>query len=242
MSSNLNLDIFKGFTYISRDDLKKYIRNKTNYEKESSIRWVIYHLVKNKKITKVNQHYFFNGYLKEFAPISFNKTKGKIEKVLKDKYPLLDIVIYESSILNEWLNHQISKNIIFVQTEKIYSEYVFDALKENLHNQVLFYPSIKDFDTYAENDTIIVSNFVTRCPQRTSGYDVRLEKLIVDIFSSDLISEFFSQSEYSNIISNIFGQYKIDTKTLVSYAKRRQLDKLMSSFISSYIPGKEEGK
>jgi len=159
-----------------------------------------------------------------------------IKKTLTEKYSSLEIVVFESSLLNEWINHQVSKNIIFVQVEKYYTENIFNYLKENTNVKILFEPSKDDFYRYAENNTVVVTSIVTRSPRNLKNYTIKLEKLIVDIFSSDLIQEFISSSEFDSLIETLFTKYKINIKTTLSYAKRRLLDDRVYKYIEDYIP------
>lgn len=51
---------------IRRNKLKEIIKRNYPHYKEVSINWVIYKLVKNKVITKLNNNEYIIGYLKEF--------------------------------------------------------------------------------------------------------------------------------------------------------------------------------
>ena len=73
MGNNYKLDGFKDNKYILKEDLVDYIKKTTNYEKKSSIRWVIHELVKSGDITKIDSEHFYNGVLKEFFPKNESK-------------------------------------------------------------------------------------------------------------------------------------------------------------------------
>lgn len=236
MGNNYKLDGFKDNKYILKEDLVDYIKKTTNYEKESSIRWVIHELVKSGEITKIDSEHYYNGALKEFFPKNESNRKKEVNEFVKEKYSNLDIIIYASTILNEWLNHQVSRNIIFVEVEKFYMEDVFASLRDYFKNGVLLNPSIDDYYLYAKDDMIVVSNLITRAPMHKNSREIRIEKLIVDIFSNDLISEFFSHSEYDTVINSVFNMYKVNIKKVFSYAKRRNLSEKLKKYVNSQYP------
>ncbi len=236
MGNNYKLDGLKDKKYILKEDLVNYLKKTTNYEKKSSIRWVIHELVKSGKITKIDSEHFFNGVLKEFFPKNESERKKEVKDFVKEKYSNLDIIVYESTVLNEWINHQVSRNVIFVEVEKFFMEDVFTSLREHFNNDFLLNPSIDDYYLYAKDDMIIVSNLITRAPIHKDSREIRIEKLIVDIFSNDLISEFFSHSEYDTVINSVFNMYKVNIKKAFSYAKRRNLSEKLEKYVKNQYP------
>ena len=224
---------------IPRTQLIEIIKQETNYDKDASIRWVIYQLVKEGLITKLDSNNYMKGHLKKYKPSYVSETKLKIEKLLKNVFPELTIVVYESTMLNEWLNHQVARNVIFVEVDKFYAKNVFQEINQELQHTVLLNPKVDDYYTYAENDVVIVGNLITQAPRNKNSYNIRLEKLIVDLFSFDLITEFISHSEYENLLESLFKDYLVNTKTIIAYTKRRNLLQEVLKHIAKYIP---EGK
>ena len=236
MSNYRKLDGFKNSKYIIKEDLVDYIKKSTDYEKDSSIRWAIHELVKSGEVTKVDSKHFYKGQLKDYSPKVETKEKKVIKKHIKEKYPNLDVVIYEMAIFNEWLNHQISRNVIFVEVEKYFIEDVFTFLRNHITNKILLNPTSEDYYLYAEDNMVIVSSLITRAPMNKKSHEIRLEKLMVDLFSGDLVSKLVSQSEYEAIIDSIFKMYKINIKTIFAYAKRRNLMEITEKFVRKYGP------
>lgn len=236
MSYDIKLDVFENSKYILKEDLVDYIKKSTDYEKDSSIRWVIHELVKSGDITKVDSKHYYKGVLKDYSPKVETEKKKLLKKLINKKYPKLDIVIYETNIFNEWINHQISRNVIFVEVEKYYMQDVFTYLRNHITDKILLNPTTEDFYLYAEDNIIIVSSLVSRAPMNKESYEIKVEKLIVDLFSNDLVSKLFSQSEYAAIIDNLFRTYKVNIKTIYSYAKRRNLIDITKKFVKKYDP------
>lgn len=234
LSIKSKLETYKDI--IPKIKLIEIIKQETNYDKDASIRWVIYQLVKEGLITKLDSKNYIKGHLKKYNPSYDSEIKLKIEKLLKNVFPELTIVVYESTMLNEWLNHQVARNVTFVEVDKFYTQNVFQEIKQELRQTVLLNPKVDDYYTYAENDMVVIGNLITQAPKNKNSFNIRLEKLIVDLFSSDLITEFISHSEYENLLESLFKDYLINTKTLIAYAKRRNLLQEVLKHIAKYIP------
>ncbi len=224
---------------VSKTQLIEIIKQETNYDNDASIRWVIYRLVKEGLIMKIDSKNYMKGQLKKYSPSYDSEAKLRVEKLLKSVFPELDIVVYESTILNEWLNHQVARNVIFIEVDKFYTQNIFQEIKQKLQHTVLLNPRVDDYYTYAENDMIIVGNLITQSPRNKNSYNIRLEKLIVDLFSSDLITEFISHSEYENLFESLFKVYLVNTKTIIAYAKRRNLVQDTLNYIAKYMPERD---
>ena len=66
-------------------------------------------------------------------------------KKIEEQYPELDFRIFELVQLNEFVNHQIAHNVIFVSVESGLGAYVFDSLKERYTGKILLNPSVETF-------------------------------------------------------------------------------------------------
>lgn len=238
MSNKYKLDVFEDDTYILKEDLVDYIKETTSYKKDSSIRWVVQKLVKSGEVTKVDSKHFYKGLLKEYSPVLESPIKLQLKSFMIEKYPNLECVIYETHILNEWLNHQIARNVIFVEVEKFYMEDVFTSIRESFTKNILLNPTEEDYYLYADNDSVVISNLISRAPRNKDSYEIKLEKLIVDLFSNDLLTKLFSQSEVETILDNLFKMYKLNLKTAFAYAKRRNLLDITQRYLKKYDPSK----
>jgi len=109
--------------------------------------------------------------------------------------------VYESTILNEWVNHLIARNVLFVDVEKDYMPNVFRTLQEKLQTTILLKPSVDEYYLYASDATIIVSNLITQAPIRNDSYDIRIEKLLVDVFANSLLKEFVSANDIEYMVA-----------------------------------------
>lgn len=204
---------------VSKQTLINVIKKENPNYKESSIRWTIYKLIKQGVITQLGNNTYYNGKLKSYRSNSESSLIKDIKLVLSKTFSNISYVIYETKILNEWVNHQISRNIIFVEVEKFFMKDVFRVVQKNYSN-TLFNPKANDYYMY-QGDLVIISGLVTQAPIDNDSKSIKLEKLIVDFYTKDLINDFITDEEKEEVIHDMFKTYKINKKTILAYAKRR---------------------
>ena len=205
---------------IKRDNLYDMIKKFHPDYKDSSIRWVIHRLVTKGIISKINHKQFIKGVKKLYQQKFNSQDTNKIIDLINKDYPNIKIVVYESTLLNEWVNQQISRKTIFVEVEKYYMADVFRSIYDNVSNRVLLNPKTEDFYLYT-NDLIVVNALVTQAPINSEKRTIKIEKLIVDLFTKDLITEFVNEDEKEEVVQSIIKSYIVNEKTLYAYAKRR---------------------
>ena len=131
-------------------------------------------------------------------------------------------MVFESVLLNEFLNHQIAQNTIYVHVEKDVSSYIFDILQENNTGRVLYRPGIKDFDRYWKRDCVVVLDLISQSPlSQDRPHEITAEKMLVDIISEKSIAATFSPSEVPDVYENVMQSYQIDRRKMNRYAGRR---------------------
>jgi len=217
--------------YIYKNELYEWIAlEHPNYSK-ASYRWAIYNLVHSGLITKIGKNLFIQGHKRKYAYEYVGATHKQIIHYFEKEFPNITAVIYESTILNEWLNHQLARNIVFVEVDKFYSDIIFEKLRNNIQSNILIKPKTDEFTRYAENNTIIIHNLVTQAPTNKHSYEIKLEKLIVDFFSEPSLKMLYSGSELTPMLELIFQQYVIEQKKMFAYAKRRKCDQKIKQYI-----------
>ena len=139
---------------------------------------------------------------------------------MQEQFPLLSYRVWELSWLNEFFNHQLAHNKIFVEVEKDGCDFVFSALVEKFPGRVLLRPKAQDLVQYGTDDGIIIDRLVTEAPKSDGEpYQVPLEKLIVDLFANKNLM--LSKGDYPSAIETMFGKYRIDQVSILRYARRR---------------------
>ena len=113
---------------------------------DNSLIWMIGDLVKRGKLIHVGRdQYTLSGRKKdEYSPV-YSQSAVDIKNHIAGKYPAIGFTVFESTLLNEFLNHLIARNTIFLQTERDTSAFVFDFLRDTTKTIVLYKPSEKDY-------------------------------------------------------------------------------------------------
>ncbi len=236
MTIEERLLLLKDKPSINRDELYQLIRQQHPSYKDASIRWVIYGLVKKGLISKIHQNQYLMGWANIYHQQNSSEERNRIVSYLNKKFPNIRIAVYESTLLNEWVNHQIARNIIFVETEKYFMNDVFRSIYEKFSGKVLLNPNKEDLNMY-NDELVIVKPLNSQAPINNKTRDIKIEKLIVDLFTKDLINEFISEDEKENVIQDILKKYRVNQKTIFAYAKRRNNADLLKKILSSYELG-----
>lgn len=163
----------------------------------------------------------------------YSALANEVAALISAAHPLLLFSISELIQVNEFTNHQIAHNIIFLSVENDAAEFVFDTLKEKYPGKVLLKPSVELFHRYWSDNLIVIEKLVTEAPKGKSiAWQARIEKLLVDIMSEPLWKASIAESELPTIFEEAFKRYTVDESCLLRYAQRRAAEKKIKSFIA----------
>ncbi|MBO5568084.1 MAG: hypothetical protein J6A79_04010 [Clostridia bacterium] len=156
------------------------------------------------------------------------------EKIMED-YADLNFQIFELIQLNDFMNHQMAHNTIFVTIENELVDFVFESLWKEHPGRVLLRPNADQYYRYLQDDEIVVSRLPSEAPK---GIDEpwmsRLEKILVDVFTDKLISVIVPDGEKPAIINGAFEEYMVDEGTMIRYARRKGADQKMKHVLQEY--------
>jgi hypothetical protein len=197
-------------------------------------RSTVYYLLKKlsdgKQITKIGRGHYTVTEKKNYA-YELSQTAKDISALVQSEFPLVEYQIWELYQLNEFVNHQLSRNTIFVEVESMQDESVFNRLFE-LYPHVLLNPDIDEYYRYAGEETVVVQKLISESPPPYGGFrQAALEKLLVDLFSKSLTGSLISKSEYRAIYEDCFRKYRINQTKLLRYARRRKVEQSILDYI-----------
>lgn len=171
--------------------------------------------------------------MKEYNPVYSEKAKELID-LINTEYPYVAFTVFETLLMNDFLNHLVAQNTIFIQAEKESSIYVFRLLQEKGYENLMYKPDRKDFALYWSKDCVIVTDLISEAPMRSDQpHSIVLEKMLVDMCADKLISGTFSKAELSDVFVNVNSQYLIDKSKLMRYARRRNKADEIKAYIGS---------
>lgn len=202
--------------------------------KKNSISWILYKLVKEDEITRIGRNKYgkpSTSGQRRFEYELSTKAKKVLDKVLFD-FGEIQFQVWELRMLNEFLNHQLTTNVIFVEVEKGYEEFIFESIKEENEVNVLLKPDVKTFNQVLSNDIVVVLNLISETiSNKNDGNKIVIEKIIVDLFANKYIKEIINKSEYQQIVDSMIERYTIDYATLNRYSLRRNKQNIVDQHV-----------
>lgn len=207
----------------SREDFITAFQKKNKNETKSSGRYQFQKLLSNGDIYRVGRNnYRMAEDSKGYYSYQYSEPAFDIAKKIETLYPELDFRIFELVQLNEFVNHQIAHNVIFVSVESGLGSYVFDSLKDQYLGKILLNPSVEIFHQYWSEDMIVIQKLVSESPKGEGAvWETRLEKMLVDLVADKLLLSSVNSGEYDSIFHQAFQDFYIDESQLFRYARRR---------------------
>ena len=168
-----------------------------------------------------------------YSPV-YSEEAVKIMGELSEKYPHVTFTVFETILLNSFLNHLIGQNTVFLQVERDSSVYVFRYLQEQGYTDLLYKPGVNEFHLYWQRGMIVVTDLISEAPVRNDEpHSIMLEKMLVDMCADKLIASTFSKAELPAVFEQAAERYIIDCPRMIRYARRRNKE----SEISGYLKG-----
>ncbi len=212
-------------TIFSRKDLSNIAVKISTDFKETLLRNLLEKLLSDGQIIRIGRNQYQKKNFDENKNVyrnSYSKEAQIIVNWMQEKYPLLDYRIWELNWLNEFWNHQIAQNKIFIEVERMGYEFVYTDLNDEYEGKILLRPNEKELYRYAGPNTVIVDRLVSEAPKgNLEEYNMPLEKLIVDLFANKNLRSMVHIGEYAKAIAEMFDRYYIDQVKLFRYANRR---------------------
>ena len=208
---------------MTRRELYELLKKKNKELSYNSMGWIIETGIKENILFKVGADSYSrkNDTRKIYSPV-YSRAAKKILSVMQELYPDLDYVLFETVLLNEFVNHLYAQNVIVLQIEKALCSFTFEALNERFKGKVFYNPTEEALGRYKSDNCIILENKISEAPcNRDNPHSITLEKLLVDCVSDKIIRVLVPSGEVANIYENAKLIYKTDLTKIRRYAKRR---------------------
>jgi hypothetical protein len=209
---------------------------------EQAFRRILYALEKRQVLTPIGAGMYARTGNEEaasrenFVPDCSSACKG-IQEIVKQAFPYLETLSWETRLLHEWMRHQPANNQIILEVEKDACGSVFNHLAQEYPGQVFLEPDRAMMERYILPlpESILVSRLLTQSPKKKlrGATFPRLEKILVDIFVDSDKFFTFQGEELVHIFENVFSTYWINEKTLFRYAGRRSAAERLRDFIDT---------
>ena len=177
-----------------------------------------------------------NCYVKGNGKLAYRGRLSELALQVKEKiemdFPYLEFQIWELTWLNEFLNHLVAHNRIFVNVENDGCEFVYTALNSEYGNSLLLKPSEKEIDYYSKDNGIIIDRLVSEAPA-SEPHIPALETVIVEMFGGKVLPQLISKGDYAETLEIMFSKYIIDQSRLFRYARRRNKERIIVDYIGN---------
>lgn len=219
--------------YFTKDSLLKNVQESEPYISASSFYRLMKKLLTNGDIVRVGRNaYCIPQKRLSFYEYSYLEVAADLAAYIICTSPKVDFRIFETVQLNDFLNHQIGCNVIFLSVEEDIGDFLFENLRNRYNNNVLLNPTSDIFHQYWKEDMIVIQRLTTEAPKGNQKFwHTNLEKLLVDIMADKLVMDSFSESEYPLIYETAFESFVVDESQLFRYAKRRTVDKKIKDYL-----------
>jgi hypothetical protein len=181
-------------------------------------------MLKSGNLTKVARNVYVVQSERE-KPIyhpAYSDLAAKLTAQISDKYPSVSFTVFETALMNDFLNHLVAQNTVFIQVDKDVSVFIFRFLQELGYEHLLYKPKKADYALYWEKDCIVVTDMISEAPLSASApHEICLEKMLVDMYCDKLISSAYSKSEYPEVLKQAMETYHIEPAKMMRYARRR---------------------
>ena len=208
----------------SRQQLISMLREDAPMLNDGSFQWAIGGMLRTGEIIRTGfDEYMINdgNKLPEYKP-SYTQFASELLETIAEKYPYIEFTVFESILMNDFLNHLIAQNTVFIQVEKDTSAFIFHFLKESGYGNVMYRPSKKDFNLYWEANCIVIADLISESPlSNSSPHEITIEKMLVDMYCDKLVHSTYSKAEYPSVMEHAIKTYKVEKPKMLRYARRR---------------------
>lgn len=226
---------FKNYSFFTTTDIVGFYRELEDKVKQTTINWRVYTLINMGVLTRIGRGKFILGKKNIYYPELSSKIKTVYNK-LKKEFPYVNICIWNTSILNEFMRHQPGVFNFILEVEKDVTQSVFYFLKE-LKYPVFIEPTSDILDKYLpiDKEAFIIKPLVSESPtQSVNGIStISIEKLLVDIFCDDIIFSAQQGSEMRTIFNEVFSKYTVNQSKMLRYASRRRKKEVFEEYLST---------
>ena len=191
-------------------------------------------------LQRIGRGKFTLGESRKYIPEISSVTKS-IFKNLKNEFPYANLCVWNTSALNEFMQHQPNRFFLLVETDKETTNSAFYFLRDldsYLEKKSVFIEPDKDIlEKYVinEKEVIVIKSLISEAPsQKISEVETAtIEKMLVDIFCDDVIFSAQQGVEMRTIFKEAFSKYTINQSKMLRYADRRKKKEELNQFVKT---------
>lgn len=173
--------------------------------------------------------------LRPYSPV-LSAMASQVLGEMSKKYGRMNYTLFELNWLNDFLNHLLGRNALFIMVERLYAPFVFEFLSERHGSGVLLNPSVEDFFRYANDHMLFVVRKPSQGPvNRLMPHVAPPEQWLADILADERMSASFEGAELPQIFSAFTNRYAVNRSALFRYAQRRGVDERVRNLLKESV-------
>ena len=221
---------------ISVEDIIQFYRQFDEEVGRSTIDWRIYKLKEKGILHNISRGVYSLSHPGHRYKPALSKTQVSLHKAIKKKYPFIELCIWDTRWINEFMLHQPGRFYTILEPEKDAIESVFYFLKDQGKN-VYLDPTEEEMDKFMSHktDPIFVTALISEAPMQKvkSVTTTTLEKMLVDIVANEVLFSAQQGAELHRIFEDAYEKYTISNSKMLRYARRRNKQSGLKKLINS---------
>ncbi|MBK9254899.1 MAG: hypothetical protein IPM42_05375 [Saprospiraceae bacterium] len=231
---------FKSKAVFDTKDIVDFYEQFEKDAKLTTINWRIYTLVQMGVLQRIGRGKFRLGESRKYIPEISSVIKS-IFKKLKAEFPYANFCVWNTSALNEFMQHQPNRFFILVETDKDTTHSAFYFLKDSdsfrKKKSVFIEPTTEIIERYNvnEKEAFVIKPLISEAPTQNVNEveTATIEKILVDIFCDDVIFTAQQGAEKRTIFKEAFNKYTINQSKMLRYADRRRRKEELNQFLKT---------
>ena len=244
MTDKLHIDRiknhFKSKAVFETKDIVDFYEQFEKDIKPTTVNWRVYTLVQEGVLQRIGRGKFRLGEGRKYIPEISSLTKS-IFKKLKAEFPYAKFCVWNTSVLNEFMQHQPNRYFLLVETDKEITNSAFYFLRDSViyrkNKSVFIEPTNDILEKYIvnEKEVVIIKPLISEAPTQNINEieTATIEKILVDIFCDDVIFSAQQGAEKRTIFKEAFTKYTINQSRMLRYADRRQKKEELNQFVKT---------
>ncbi len=186
-------------------------------------------------LQRIGRGKFRLGESRKYIPEISSITKS-IFKKLKAEFPYANFCVWNTSVINEFMQHQPNRFFILVETDKETTNSAFYFLR-GIKKSVFIEPNAEIIERYIvnEKEAFVIKPLISEAPTQNvkEVETATIEKILVDIFCDDVIFSAQQGAEKRTIFKEAFTKYTINQSKMLRYAGRRRKKEELNQFVKT---------
>lgn len=195
-------------------------------------------MVQEGVLQRIGRGKFRLGEGRKYIPEISSVTKS-IFKKLKAEFPYANFCVWNTSVLNEFMQHQPNRFFLLVETDKETTNSAFYFLRDSdsyrKKKSVFIEPTNDILEKYIvnEKEVFVIKSLISEAPTQNINEveTATIEKMLVDIFCDDVIFSAQQGAEKRTIFKEAFTKYTINQSKMLRYADRRRKKEELNQFV-----------